>query len=268
MKNIKNAILSATFTILVGMSANTYAIFGVGDIVFDPTLIAGQVEQLMNDTSSLANEATMIANQVTDYTNQLSQLENAVQNTIAPVAYVWDQAQQKMNMLRNISSTLDRYKSRFGSIDGYLSKFQDVNYYRNSPCFRLGNCTQAELKRIHDNLAFGSETQKQYNDASFKNWEAQQAQLESDAIQLQRLQSNIQGYDGQMKALQGANQLAAMQVSQIMQLREMIGNANAAILQRQQALQNVEAMQQANANYQRQDRFVIGTNNKTWKFGE
>jgi type IV secretion system protein TrbJ len=257
MNNLKTILSAMILTLMIGLSTPSHAV----DLVFD-------MEAAIADAESLANDAEALSNQVTQIQNQVQQYENMVQNTVAPAAYLWDQAQQKMNMLRNISGTIDGYINRFGTIDGYLNKFQDVGYYRSSPCFKIGNCTQAQLQAIHDNLSFGSETQKKSNDSAFRDLQAQRDQLTQDSRNLERLQSQISGYDGQMEALQGANQLASMQVNQLMQLREMLATANAAILQRQQAIQNVEAMQQATAQSQRDYQLIPTANNKSWKLGE
>ncbi|WP_425512395.1 TrbJ/VirB5 family protein [Xanthomonas translucens] len=58
-----------------------------------------------------------------------------LQNTVAPAAYIWDQAQSTINGLMQAVDTLNYYKNQAGSIDAYLGKFQDVSYYRSSPCF-------------------------------------------------------------------------------------------------------------------------------------
>ena len=53
-----------------------------------------------------------------------------------PAAYTWDQAQATINGLMNATNTLNYYRNQLGSLDSYLGKFQDVNYYRSSPLLR------------------------------------------------------------------------------------------------------------------------------------
>ena len=50
----------------------------------------------------------------------------------------------------------------------------------------------------------------------------QQAQIRADAATLGRLQAQASGADGQMKALMAANQLAALQQEQLLQIRELL----------------------------------------------
>ena len=90
--------------------------------------------------------------QIEQYQTQLQQYENQLQNTMAPAAYIWDQATRTMNNLRSSIDTLDYYKRQLGSIDAYLGKFQDVAYYRGSPCFNgSGGCTPAEWAAMNEN---------------------------------------------------------------------------------------------------------------------
>ena len=68
----------------------------------------------------------------------------------------------------------------------------------------------------------GSVAQKQANDAMVKGIVQQQAQIQADAANLQRLQSQASTADGQMKALMAANQLAALQQEQLLQIRALL----------------------------------------------
>jgi P-type conjugative transfer protein TrbJ len=68
--------------------------------------------------------------QIEQYQTQLQQYENMLQNTMAPAAYIWDQAQSTINGLMNAVNTLNYYKRSSVVIDAYLGKFQDVSYYR------------------------------------------------------------------------------------------------------------------------------------------
>ncbi|CAM5195841.1 Conjugative transfer protein TrbJ OS=Castellaniella defragrans (strain DSM / CCUG 39792 / 65Phen)OX=1437824 GN=BN940_10911 PE=4 SV=1 [Castellaniella denitrificans] len=157
--------------------------------------------------------------QIEQYQTQLQQYENQLQNTAAPAAYIWDQAQSTINGLMNAVNTLYYYRNQLGSVDAYLGKFQDVAYYRGSPCFSAAGCSDAERATMEQNRSLASESQKRANDALFKGLEQQQRNLTADARQLERLQSAAQGATGQMQAVGFANQLAANQANQLLQLR-------------------------------------------------
>ncbi len=72
---------------------------------------------------------------------------------------------------------------------------------------------------MEQNRNLASESQKKANDALFKGLEQQQRNLTADARQLERLQSAAQGATGQMQAIGFANQLAANQANQLLQIR-------------------------------------------------
>ena len=87
--------------------------------------------------------------------------------------------------------------------------------------------------------------QKQANDAMVKGIVAQQAQIRADAATLERLQSQASTADGQMKALYAANQLAALQQEQLLQIRALLVQEQQALAARGQTLANDEAMREA-----------------------
>ena len=235
-KHTTNPALLFALTASLGVSTPALALFGVGDIVFDPTNV------VQTTTSAIENVAQTLK-QVEQYGTQLQQYENQLKNTVAPAAYVWDQANSTMNQLRGATDTLSYYKQQVGSVDGYLSKFQDANYYRGSPCFSSGGCSPAEQAAIQQSQVLGSQAQKRANDAMFHGLDQQQNNLQNDAAQLQLLQSQAGNADGQMKAIQAGNQLASNQANQLLQIRSLMiaqQNANAT---RAQAVSNQEAIQ-------------------------
>jgi P-type conjugative transfer protein TrbJ len=150
-----------------------------------------------------------------------------------------------MNQLRSATDTLSYYKQQAGSINGYLSKFQDVSYYKNSPCFSIGGCSPAEQAAMQQSQVLGSQAQKKANDAMFQGLDLQQTNLQNDAAQLQLLQSQAGNADGQMKAIQAGNQLASGQSNQLLQIRSLMITQQNAIATRNQALADREAQQQA-----------------------
>ena len=73
----------------------------------------------------------------------------------------------------------------------------------------------------------------------------QQAQIQADAANLQRLQSQAGSADGQMKALMAANELAALQQEQLLQIRALLVQEQQALAARNATLANDEAMREA-----------------------
>ncbi|WP_418139832.1 P-type conjugative transfer protein TrbJ [Oceanimonas smirnovii] len=201
---------------------------------------------LAQNTMSAMEAVAQTLKQIQQYQTQLQQYENQLQNTMAPAAYIWDQAQTTINDLVQATNTLQHYKNQLGSLDAYLGKFQDVAYYRGSPCFNgSGGCTQSEMAAMEENRRLASESQKKANDALFRGLEQQQDNLQTDARQLQRLQSAAEGADGQLAAIGYANQLASNQANQLLQIRSLLIAQQNAVGTRMQADADREAQYQA-----------------------
>jgi type IV secretion system protein TrbJ len=162
-----------------------------------------------------------------------------------------------MNQLRGAIDTLNYYKNQAGSLDGYLSKFQDVSYYRSSPCFNTG-CTKAEWEALSQaSSKLSSEAQKKANDALFKGLDRQQDAMETDARQLQRLQSAAQGASGQMQAIGFANQLASNQANQLLQIRGLLIAQQNVVATRNQVIADREAKEAAAAELLRRGEYRV-----------
>jgi len=111
---------------------------------------------LVQNIMSAMEAVAQTAKQIQQYQTQLQQYENMLQNTMAPAAYIWDQAQSTINGLMNAVDTLSYYERQLGSLDSYLGKFQDVAYYRGSPCFSSAGCSDAEWAAMDENRRLAS----------------------------------------------------------------------------------------------------------------
>lgn len=181
--------------------------------------------------------------QIEQYALQLQQYEDMIKNSIAPAAYVWDQAQRTMNKIIALQDQLDFYMNQAGDVNTYMRKFGSASAYRNSPYFAAP--TQENKKAILESEELGSEAQKHANDNVVKTLENQQAALKEDAANLEQLQAKAQGAQGRMEAIQYANQLASHQNNQLLQLRALMMAKIAAENAREQTLAAREARQQA-----------------------
>lgn len=200
---------------------------------------------LTQNILSALESVAQTAKQIQEYQTQLQQYENQLQNTMAPAANIWDQAQRTINDLNQATNTLAYYQNQLGSLDAYLGKFQDVAYYRGSPCFSPAGCSDAEWAAMDENRRLASESQKRANDAVFRGLEQQQDNLEADARQLVRLQSAAQDADGQLAAIGYANQLASNQANQLLQIRSLLIAQQNAVGTQMQADADREAQYQA-----------------------
>ncbi|EJD6612305.1 MULTISPECIES: P-type conjugative transfer protein TrbJ [Providencia] len=230
MQKVKRKNLAAKIALAVAMTTCTLQPVYAGIPVVDGT-------NLTQNIMSAIEAVAQTAKQIQEYQTQLQQYENQLQNTMAPAAHIWDQAQRTINDLNQATNTLAYYQNQLGSLDAYLGKFQDVAYYRSSPCFSVTGCSDAERAAMDENRRLASESQKKANDALFKGLEQQQENLQVDARQLQRLQSAAQGADGQLAAIGYANQL--------LQIRSLLIAQQNAVGTRMQADADREAQYQA-----------------------
>jgi P-type conjugative transfer protein TrbJ len=185
---------------------------------------------LLQNTTTALKQVAAYAQQVQQYQLQLQQYANQVRNTVAPVAQVWQAAQSTMN---SVMGTVNMFQGGQSQLQGYLNQFQNVNYWLSAS------------PNSYTYQTAGSIAQKQANDAMVKGIVAQQAQIRADAATLERLQSQASTADGQMKALYAANQLAALQQEQLLQIRTLLVQEQQALAARGQTLANDEAMREA-----------------------
>ena len=253
MKILAAKKIAMLFTLAGLLSMPTSA----GIPVIDNTNLA---QQIVTASESVAQTLK----QIEQYKTQLQQYENMLQNTAAPAAYIWDQAQATINNLMGAINTLAFYKQQLGSVDKYLAKFQDVNYYKNSPCFTKAGCSTAEWAAIKGVGALASESQKRANDALIRGIDKQQTNLENDASTLLRLQSAAQSATGQMQAIGYANQLASQQASQLLQIRGLLIAQQNAVVAKMQADADTAAQQAAAGVTSREPRIVRTASPKNW----
>ena len=203
---------------------------------------------LLQNTTTALKQVAAYAQQVQQYQLQLQQYANQVRNTVAPVAQVWQAAQSTMN---SVMRTVNMFQGGQSQLQGYLNQFQNVNYWLSA------------TPNSYSYQTAGSVAQKQANDAMVKGIVAQQAQIRADAATLERLQSQASTADGQMKALYAANQLAALQQEQLLQIRALLVQEQQALAARGQTLANDEAMREA-ATKKFFDVPVITVNHTGW----
>ncbi|MCS4511833.1 P-type conjugative transfer protein TrbJ [Xylophilus ampelinus] len=254
---MKQKFLAAKLALVVAVSSTLMVTPVEAGI---PVIDAGNLTQ--NVMTAIESVAQTLK-QIEQYQTQLQQYQNMLQNTMAPAAYIWDQAQSTINGLMNATNTLSYYKNQLGSLDSYINKFQDVNYYRSSPCFTSAGCSDAERAALGNVATLASQSQKKANDALFKGLDQQQTNLTADAATLQRLQSSAQGATGQMQAIGYANQLASQQANQLLQIRGLLIAQQNAMATKMQADANKEAQTQA-ADEQFRRGTTRASTGRTW----
>lgn len=184
--------------------------WGGGIIVSDP-----QGEE--NWITQTLKQAQQYSTQLSQYAEQIEQYKNQVQNTLAPAAYLWDQAQLGINQIRGLSDTLKNYGA-YGGWENYLNQFRDSSYYSRSPCYSLVAVTGCS-NSFFSQQDQASNVRMQTNRGLAQVLKYQQDALQQDSNSLEQIQSQVSSADGQMKAIQGGNQMLGNIANQLLQMR-------------------------------------------------
>jgi len=200
-----------------------HALFGVGDIVFDP--------------SNLAQNLITAANTLTMIDNQIQQLAN--------------EAQMLINEAHNLESLPDSIagdlKRTLEEVDGLIRSAEGLAYEVDT--------IEAQYKELYpDSFAPGTTTPEILANAQggwaqarsgYKDALKIQAQvvgtITTDSALLDKLVADSQGATGALQATQAGNQLTALATKQSMQLQELIAaQSRAEDLERANALSERE----------------------------
>ena len=180
-----------------------HAIFGIGDIVIDPSNLAQNIltaantlEQINNQVKQLQNEADMPINQAT----------NLVRTGYNPQAEI-------NRLLNEISVLMDRARSI-----SYVVSETDRLFQENFPeDYSAWSCTQmanaAEMQWVSARSAF--------NDTLLVQSQIVQT-LKADTSSLDVMLAETAIAEGNLSVSQTGNQIAALGVKQTMQMQEMM----------------------------------------------
>lgn len=177
---------------------------------------------LSQTTVSAIQSVAAVAKQIEQYKTQLQQYQNMLQNTAAPADYIWSQADQTISKLLAAQDTLSYYKTQAGSLESYLERYQDTIHYENASCIGTDSCSAQDWQAIAQRQSEASAAKKQANDALLTSVSKQQDTLRTDADALVGLQRQATNAEGQMQAIQAANQLASAQTNQLLQIRSLL----------------------------------------------
>lgn len=234
--------------------------------VIDGTNLSQNVISAYEEVAQTLQQIDQYSTQVNQYVTQIQQYDNMLQNTLAPVSYLWNKANATVNNLMGTYSTIKQMQARAGNLSAFMDKFKNAATYQNSPCFSQSTCSQSQWNELANSRILGSESQKLANDASLQSLAQQQDALQNDASNLEQLQSGAQGATGQMQALGYGNQLAASNGNQLLQIRGLLIAQQNAMTARNQALADKEAQELAATAYFRSGAMDKSASNNSWHF--
>jgi type IV secretion system protein TrbJ len=226
---------------LLTLTAPVRAIFGVGDIVYDPSNFVQNITAAISEVTQELKQVEQYAAQLKELTTAKQQLSDMLQNTQQLDQFNWDDAQGIVSQLVELTNTIDSFKAQLGGFDNFLGQFQDIDYYRFLPCVGGNTCTPTDRAKIAENNRFGSEARKKANDALFRGIDQQQKTLQKDANHLKALQKTAQDSTGRLQVLQAANELASEQANQLLQIRGLLVAQQNALATQMQVQNDKEA---------------------------
>ena len=195
-----------------------YAIFGVGDVVFDPTMFASQLQQLAQETATVQNLA--------------QQLQYVIKNTTGGSAGVWT---SNAGLLNNLGDIISQQEGLSYTIQGLSTQFQQ--YY--------AGYAVTSLAGIQSPLASGETTLNTLN-GTLSSVQAQAQNFGLEQAALGNLELKNQTAVGNLQAVQVSNELALAQVQQMQMLRQLVmAQTNA---QNVVAAQQISQQQQSEMN--------------------
>jgi type IV secretion system protein TrbJ len=202
----------------VVFASPAHAIFGIGDVVFDPTMFASQLQQLAQETATVQNLA--------------QQLQYVIKNTTGGGAGVWS---SNAGLLNNLGDIINQQEGLSYTIQGLSTQFQQ--YYAGYAI--------SSMVGVESPLASGETTLNTLN-GTLASAQAQAQNFGLEQAALGNLELKNQTAVGNLQAVQVSNELALAQVQQMQMLRQLVmAQTNA---QNVVAAQQISQQQQSEMN--------------------
>lgn len=208
---------------------------------------------LVESIISAIQDVNAVLKQIEQYKSQLDQYTAQLRDLAAPVAFVWDLGKDTVATAEAVQKKLTDYKQLIKDVDTSLRQLGDPDYYKNSPCYNAhataGGCG-AFLAALQEQERKGIQTQYEANEELFTALGKQHESMNKRMERLQGLVKDSEKADGQLKALQAANQLTSAQIAELMEIRSLlITQQNLAVEAKRAELARQAAAQAATASF-------------------
>jgi P-type conjugative transfer protein TrbJ len=242
---MRKALISVKLALIIGTAigvatAPANAQFGAM-AVFDVANTEQSTIAASQSTITATQAVAAVAKQIQQYQTQLQQYENQLRNTVAPASYIWAQSQSAIDGLQSAVNTLNVATRSAGGVDSFLKNFNNEDFYRSSPCFAGRGCSRDAMAAFTAARRAQSASTMATNASVLRGINDQQDKLKQEAATLEMMQVNAQSADGQAQALGYANQFAANEANQLIQIRGLLVSQQAA----ETAIQQAQADQTA-----------------------
>ena len=231
-RRLAAAVTVSSVAIAPMTATPAYALFGFGDIVFDPSNYAQNVltaartlQQINNQVTALQNQAQMLINQARNLASlpysSLQQLQTSIQRTRSLLA-------QAQNIAYNVQAIDQAFQSKYANVSMSASDAQLV----------------ADARSRWQNTVGGLQDAMRVQASVVGN-------LDTDRTQMSALVGASQSATGALQATQAGNQLLALQAQQLSDLTAVVA-ANG----RARALQSAEQEAAAAQGREQRRRFL------------
>lgn len=174
------------------------------------------VEQLRQLAKEYEQSIQQTAQQIALVQNNLEQYANMVQNTISLPQSILNDAKQDLNRLAQLTSSLNTQR---GDIAAMSEIFGEI-YPNLSAISDLFADPYAKLTDLWDEWTKATDTAAE---ALFQLTGSQLNELANDSnVMNSHIDSLLTTPEGQMQAMQAGNNLAALQIQEMRQLRELV----------------------------------------------
>jgi P-type conjugative transfer protein TrbJ len=215
----KLVVFVTAIAVAVSPVQKAQALFGLGDIVYDPTnhaenilTAARSLEQINNQVQQLANEAQMLINQAQNLANLPTSIAGELQGSLS-------QVDQLIRDAQGIAYDLSE-------IDGAYRELFPEEYADSVSTSDILHDARESWKLAREGFRHALEVQAEVV-----------GEIRNDAATLDRLVGESQGAVGNLQAVQVGNQLTALAAKQSMQLQSLLAaSARAEALDRADAL--------------------------------
>lgn len=206
----------AIAAVMLALPKPANAIFGAGDIVFDPTMYASQLQQLQQETATVTNLA--------------QQLQYAIKNTTGGAGGAW---QSNQNLLSNLGGLISEQQGLSYTFQGLAQQFKQLYAGYNAATTPGVQSPQGSVDTTLNTL-----------NGALQSAQSQAQNFQDEESALQSLEAKNQTAVGNLQAVQVSNEIALAQVQQIQLLRQLV--------MAQMNSQNTAAANQLNSQIQSQ----------------
>lgn len=194
-KFIKAAVLGLTIA-----TTPSHALFGVGDVVFDPTAHVESVLTNARMAESLINEATQIKNQLDQYQDMLKQGQAIARGE-------WSQINGLLDQLADVMQEGDAMAYSMGDLDQLFKK----TFPGYKPASDWGSEYETWTRQGLDTIR-----------GVLNALGVHDAQTDYEQARLKAIQTLSDNAVGRMEVLQAANMLASEEVQSLAKLRQLM----------------------------------------------